>query len=123
MRAAVERDTMTREIVITVKDGIELDVSETWHTRPRRIRVDTVTIRVLDGETLSIRAAGGLLLKDGRASDLQRGHKAWNHRNTTEYNNGIETAPEPIREMWRQAPAGITEYTWTAAELAGKQVA
>lgn len=93
---------MTRELSIRIVDGPELDVSEPHHRRPRRIRVDRVLITVLNGQTTMLRAAGGVLLKSGAASIGQHGSKTWV--------GSIDKAPEWAQLLWREAPAGVTDW-------------
>lgn len=107
MRAAVSRDTTDRTIEIKVADGPLLDVTRSWHTKTRLIQVQAVTIRTINGETRGIKATGGLVLKSGRTSDQRWGELSWG---TGLGLDRIDTAPEWVQILWREAPAGVTGW-------------
>jgi hypothetical protein len=99
MKAATAKDTTERTIVINVVDGPVLDVTQSWHRRPRLIRVERVTVQVLNGRVRELTALGGLVLKNGRTSLGQRDRRTWASDNDL---------PEWAQRFWNEAPDGVT---------------
>jgi len=114
MKAAVERDNLARKITIKVVDGPILDVSESWHTKPRRIRVERITITIFNGETTSMVVTGGIVLKSGAASTGQRGQLEWSAQALVG-SQLISRAPAWAQLIWRQAPVGETYWSLEVA--------
>lgn len=114
MKAATTKDTIVRELVINVVDGPVLDVTEMWHRRPRRIRVERVTIRIVDGKIRSLTALGGLVLKNGETSLGQGDKQVWVAAGT--YGTPIDDAPEWARQFWNEAPNGVDYWAVLGSE-------
>jgi hypothetical protein len=108
VRAAIERDTTAREITIKIMDGPLLDVTRSWQAQPRVIQVNRVIIRVVDHETRNIRAFGALIKKNGQPGQ-QRGEAEWRSSAYTDRDR-IDTAPQWVQKLWREAPAGVTSW-------------
>jgi hypothetical protein len=102
MKAAVEKDHTDRTIAINVVDGPMLDVTQTWHRRPRLIRVERVMVRIgNDGWVRELTALGGLVLKNGQTSLGQRDRRTWASDNDL---------PEWAKRFWKEAPDGVTYW-------------
>jgi len=106
MRAAVESDVTTREIVIRLVGGPVLDISEEWHFNPRKIRADRAVVTLINGKPMGVRISGGLLLKSGETSDAQRAFR----------NYSPDEDPPPWVQELAQAPTGTTEWTIEGVE-------
>lgn len=115
MKAAILKDSVIRTIEIRVIDGPVLDVSQAWHSKPRRIQVERVVITVIDGETRKMELLGGTVLKTGRPSQTQRGHKVFYTDQWTVTDEKISSAPPWAQVFWREAPAGVS-YWWPDQE-------
>jgi len=103
LRARVSSERTERTIRIEILDGPVIDVTADWHRKVRRIQVDLLTIRVVNGQSAGIAASGGMRRVDGTTSDLQRGEIIWRA-------SGIITSPEWIQQVWREAPVGVTSW-------------
>jgi hypothetical protein len=109
MRAAVTKDSTVRTIDLEVKGVPDIDVTQTWHAKPRLFRPRSVTIRVIDGETRNILIKGGLVLKSGEASahvGESRDYRSQHY----DKDRRVETAPEWVRRLWNEAPAGVISW-------------
>jgi hypothetical protein len=111
MKAEVDRDTRTRQIDVTIEDGPLIDVTESWHDKPRAIRADHVTIRVVDGETRRINVSGFLVKKDGSPSDSVRAKRGWGPDGYRPEER-ISEAPEWVQSLFTEAPSGVTGWSW-----------
>ena len=108
LRARVETDRIERTIWVEVLDGPVIEVTRSWHVKVRRIAVDLLFIEIVNGETVSITASGGMARVDGTISDLQRGRIEWRA-------SVIDTCPDWIQRVWREAPAGVTVWRFPDA--------
>jgi hypothetical protein len=110
MRAAVKRDHHARTITIQVDPGSvpDVDVTRSYHRKPRIFRPDIVTINVSDGEIQTVTAAGGLVLKSGAASTEVRESEKW--YSGTWSSPKIGSAPEWLATLIREAPEGVTAW-------------
>jgi hypothetical protein len=117
VRAQVTQDSSIREITLTLTDAPHLDVTRPWHRQQRVIQPGTVRMVIVNDQPRQIRISGYLVLKgSGRVSDkLSDGR--------TYFPGDQSSAPQWVREIWRQAPGGITGYSWTEADLADEEVA
>jgi hypothetical protein len=133
MRASVKSDRATRVIELDLEaDGAAWDlhdVTATWRKVPRIFRPDKARLVLEQGETdegerrweaRSISISGYLVLKGGRVATnhQSRDSMTWEHTGTWRKESSVSLAPEWVQEIVRQAPIGITAYTWTDAERA-----
>jgi hypothetical protein len=109
IRAAVTQDTTTREITIELAGVPDLDVTQSWHSKPRIIRPSLARIRIVDHQTRHIAVKGGLVLKSGKASTEVTDSAGWRADGYLAREQ-IGTAPEWVQMLWREAPVGVT--TW-----------
>lgn len=109
MRAAVTQDSTVRTIDLEVSGVPDIDVTKTWHRKPRLFRPEKVTIRVIDGETRNILIKGGLVLKSGAAS-TEVGESQDYRSQHYDKARRIEAAPEWVQRLWAEAPAGMTSW-------------
>lgn len=116
MNAAVVEDLTERTIRIKVADGPVVDITESWHVKVRKIKVEQVVIHIYGGETHSIRVNGGMVRVDGTISDAQGGRKVWSRDRFTY--EPVDAAPAWAQKLWREAPAGVTEWQISAEEKA-----
>src|SRR6188508_3668830 len=107
MRAAVTKDSTVRTIDLQVDGVPDIDVTQTWHAKPRLFRPEKVTIRVIDGETRNILIKGGLVLKSGKASTQVTESRDYRSQHYDK-DRRVEAAPEWVRRLWDEVPAGIT---------------
>lgn len=109
MRATVKNDRTERVITLEVSGTPDLDVTETWHHKPRTIRPDYVDITVVDGEFRRIEASGPLVKNDGTPG---RNRDTWKcAASGARYERvTLDTAPEWVRTLVREAPAGVTSW-------------
>ncbi len=108
MRAAVKRDHTARTITLEVTGVPDVDVTRSYHRKPRIFRPDSVTITVSDGEIQTVVASGGLVLKSGAASTEVRESEKWYSGTWT--SPKIKDAPEWLATLIREAPAGVTSW-------------
>ena len=113
LRAKVVEDRIERTIEIEVIDGPVIDVSASWHRKVRRIQVDLLTIRTLNGQTIWLAASGGMRRVDGTTSELQRGDITWHPHAKP---GGLDLAPVWAQQIWREAPAGLTTWRFKIGE-------
>ena len=117
MKAHVISDKSTRKIELELDGLPDLDVTESWHRRPRVIRPFKATIVVSDGETRSINILGGVIKASGQPSDTVRDGRTYHIKAYREHER-VENAPGWVRELFEQAPSGIVEFTWTSDQEA-----
>lgn len=109
MRATVRNDRTTRVIVLEVSGVTDLDASESWHTKPRMIRPDYITITLVDGEFHEAKA-GGPVLKASGEPGLVRATWMCGPTGARYERNTLDQAPEWVQTMAREAPAGVTAW-------------
>lgn len=108
MRAEVTRDTTTRTISLNVIGVPDIDVTRTYHRKPRIFRPDRVVIRVVNAEIHSVSASGGLVLKSGAASTEVREGWQWHPDTDFGIDSNISTAPAWVHTLVNGALVGIT---------------
>lgn len=110
MRAAVKTNRVVRTITIEVAPGSvpDIDVTMSYHRKPRIFRPDAVTVVLTDGEVSSVNVTGGLVLKSGGASTEVRENKKWY---SGEWSSAkLSTVPDWLATVVREAPAGVTSW-------------
>lgn len=117
MRAHVTRDNNTRTIELEVEGLPDIDITEHYHAKPRAIRPDRARINIVDNETRSIVIYGGLVKKSGQASEHVREHTTYS-RKAYRDRERLDLAPGWVKELFTQAPSGITSFSWASAEEA-----
>lgn len=117
MKATVTKDTGTRTIELALEGLPDVDVTESWHKDRKYIRPDKATIHIHNGETRSIVVFGGVVKKSGQPSEHVRTSRTFTPRAYREPER-IETAPGWVRELFAQAPLGVTAFTWQTDEEA-----
>lgn len=109
MRASVRHDTTEWVITLEVSGVPDLDVTENWHHWPRTIRPDHVTIHLVDDRVKDLTASGPLVKRNGEPGNNRA---TWRLYPTgTRYQSvTLDMAPEWVRTLWREAPAGVTSW-------------
>lgn len=109
MRANVQWDQTVRTIQIEIDPGSvpDIDITRSYHSRPRIFRPDLVTLTVTNGEVSQVNVSGGLVLKSGAASTGVRENQRWHSLNLTLYADRI---PAWVRTLMSEAPDNVT--TW-----------
>lgn len=110
MRGSVRNDTTTRIITLEVSGVPDVDVAQSWHRQPRIMRPEHVTIRIVDAQVKELRAAGPLIRKNGEPG-LQRADTSWWPTDVYGHQRHVDGAPEWVRTLWAQAPAGVTSWS------------
>ena len=91
-------------IQLDVEDVPDIDVTQSWHRKPRVFRPDHVTIVFSNGQISSVNVSGGLVLKSGRPSTEVRDNVRW-------YSPAeLTRMPEWVKRLVDEAPSGVT--TW-----------
>lgn len=108
MRARVEEDVISRQIVIGVEDAPDLDVSEPWNARPRIIRPDRLVIEIVDREQRCATVSGYLVLQSGKTSSGVRVEFDWQKWGGRRHK--IESAPDWVKALCTDAPSNVTEW-------------
>lgn len=114
MRAAVTKDRMVRTIVIEVADVPDIDVTASYHRKPRIFRPGTATLKIVDGDLISVRVIGGLVLKSGKASTQITEEIVYENN----WGVRISDAPGWVKELALDAPQNVT--TWRTGVEAGE---
>lgn len=117
MKASVVSDRSTRTIEIQVEGLPTIDVTETWHRKTRVILPDKAIVRIVDGEPRSIVVLGPLLKQSGQPSEHVRDKRSFTPKAYISRER-LELAPGWVRELFVQAPLGITAFTWQTDEEA-----
>ena len=115
MRATVRHDTTERTITLEVSGVADIDATRSWHQLPRVFRPDHVTVRTVDEELREIKVSGPMVLKSGQVSASVREDWSWHPDTGWGTGDKISTAPEWVRTLATQAPAGVT--SWTAPDV------
>lgn len=120
MKIEVQTDTTRREIGFRVTEGSapDLDVTESWHSKPRVIRPDSGNLVIVDGEVRRITVSGGLVLKSGAASEQVRDKREWRASHAYMQRERIEDAPEWVQYIWREAQCGVTAWSYVERDNA-----
>jgi hypothetical protein len=111
MRAAVVQNRTERTIRLEVSEVPDIDVTASYHRKPRVFRPENVLIKIVDGDLDKVQVSGGLVLKSGNVSDAVGEHREW-HAGTGGYSSGghLSKAPEWVQLIAERAPLGVTNY-------------
>jgi hypothetical protein len=110
MRAAVTHDQTVRTVTIEVAGAPDIDITRSWHRKPRLIRPVTAVLEIVDGAAGTVTVHGDLVLKNGNASGAAGGNAQWSA--TGGYMSpSITEAPEWVRLIWNTAPGGQRDWT------------
>lgn len=106
MIATVKKDTTVRTIVIEVVPGSvpDIDITRSYHRKPRIFRPDSVTLTLVGGVLSNVNISGGLVLKSGAASTEVRDNERWYT------DRELAAAPDWVRELMTEAPQGATSW-------------
>lgn len=117
MRAHVKTDATVRTITIEIESGSvpDVDVTQSWHRKPRFMRPEHATLRVVDGEQTIVTISGGLVLKSGAASTEVK-EKCEFRRQSYSPRDRIDSAPEWVWSLWNEAPRHVTTWRDPAPE-------
>lgn len=116
MRATVKNDRTERTITIGVSGVSDLDVTENWHAHERTIRPDVVIIRLVNGEVRDLTAGGPLVKRNGEPGNNRATWRCY--RTGTRYQRvTLDNAPDWVRTLWNQAPAGVTSWGQAPAQV------
>jgi hypothetical protein len=108
MRAVIETDTTVRTIRVKVEAVPEIDVTRSYHRKPRIFRPEYVVITLKDGVVSQARVTGGLVLKSGKASTEVGESETWS---AGSWNSPkLAEAPAWLARLVDEAPSGVT--TW-----------
>lgn len=112
MQAEVSRDETVRTINIQITPGSvpDIDITQSYHRKPRVIRPDRAVIVLVDGQFSDIKVHGGLVLKSGTASLEVTDSVTW-RANAYRVDQRIDIAPEWVRMLVAEAPTGVTKWT------------
>jgi hypothetical protein len=117
MHAEVTQDTTTRVINVEVTGAPDIDVTRSYHRKPRIFRPGRASLVLGDGELRSIKISGGLVLKSDVAS-TEIGEKETYYPDSSWSTPKLKDAPEWVRLLVAEAPAGVT--TWRTGTDAGE---
>jgi hypothetical protein len=117
MRAAVTEDHTTRVISLDVAGAPDIDVTRSYHRKPRIFRPERAWLTIHDGELRSVKVMGGLVLKSGAAS-TEVGESETFYPEGGWNSPKLSTAPEWVQLIVAEAPAGVT--TWRTGTDAGE---
>lgn len=117
MRAHVDKDTTVRTIVIKIESGSvpDVDVTQSWHRKPRVMRPDHAVLTTVGGEQTILKISGGLVLKSGAASTEVREGWEW-RRSSYHERDRIDSAPSWAWSLWNEAPRHVTSWRDPAPE-------
>lgn len=111
MRASVTTDTTTRTIVLEVSDVPDVDATKSWQRKARVFRPDTAVIRIVDGQVVELKTAGYMILNAGQLSTKVRETMSWHPDDGWGLGQKLSTAPDWVRTLWTEAPAGVTSWS------------
>lgn len=114
MRAEVTNDQTIRTITLDIQGAPDIDTTQPWHREPQMCRPDWAVLTVVDGKATVIEVTGWRILKTGIASTRLGGQFEWQAEGPREREQ-IGSAPEWVRLIWEQAPAGVT--SWGTSEV------
>jgi hypothetical protein len=112
MHAQVERSITIQTIVIAVEGTLDLDITQSWHRKPRHIRPCQAEIRIVDGVVTKMLISGPLVLKSGTASTETRETATYYHEDYVTKRESISSAPGWAQMLWREAGLGGTSWTF-----------
>lgn len=117
MKIEVTKDSSHRTIEFEVSQGAapDLDVSQSWHRKPRSIRPDKGQLHIVDGEVRRIIVSGYLIKASGQPSDSVRDKWEWSRQPYRERER-IENAPEWVRHIWNEAGLGMAAWSYPDRE-------
>ena len=104
LTATVTHDTTNREI------GLKLSGGHVLTARSGDFRAERVGLHIFNGECRWIKISGGRALKDGGFSSNVSRSVTWGM-------GDIDEAPTWVREIWRDAPDGVSEFSWPDGKL------
>lgn len=104
MQAQVSSDDMRRTIVIRVSEVPDIDVTRSYHKRPKSFRPDKVRLNLANGALSGIDVSGPLVLKSGGVSDLIRESQRWYSK------PDMTMLPGWLQLLIDEAPAGVTGW-------------
>lgn len=104
MNAEVKRDDVRRTIVVTVSGVPDIDITASYHKKPRHFRPDSVTIELVNGKLNALNVSGFLVLKSGGTSDSVRDNQRWYSPRST------DKMPPWLRRLVQEAPAGVASW-------------
>jgi len=115
MRANVTSDRTVRTIQIEIEPGSvpDIDITRSYHHRPRIFRPDIITLTVTDGEVSRVNVSGGLVLKSGAASTEVHEKQCWYSSDLTQHANQL---PVWVRRLMSEAPDDATSWRDPAPE-------
>jgi hypothetical protein len=116
-RASVTSDKSTRTIELSLEGMPTLNVTESWHTAPRLILPDKARLTITDGEPRSIVVFGAVIKKSGQPSEHVRADRTYRPTAYRETER-LDLAPGWVKELFTQAPIGISSFTWVSREEA-----
>ena len=117
MQAAMTKDTTTRVITLEVANAPDIDVTRSYHRKPRIFRPERVTVNLVDGEMRSVKVSGGLVLKSGAAS-TEVGESEAFYPVGSWSSPKIDKAPQWLQMVAAEAPLGI--LSWRTGTDAGE---
>lgn len=103
MEFDIRRDTTVRTVSVEVTDGVELDVTRSWHRSRRAIKVDHVQVQIGNGDLDRVTVRGGLIRKDGTPSESVRDDQSW-------YGPEIGRAPEWVQSAAQKVLDGYRKW-------------
>ena len=110
MKASVTRDDTTRIITVEVSDVPDVDVTAGYHRKPRVFRPERAVIRTVNGQVREIKVSGGLVLKSGKTSPEVHEDRTWYHDDLKYRDHTLSSAPDWVRTLWNEAPAGVLAW-------------
>lgn len=113
MKAELETDRTVRTIRVRISGVPDIDVTRSWHKKPRLFRPEIVNVQVVDGELSEVTVVGGLVLKSGKCSEgvTESRHytaRGWN-------SDSLLQMPEWLTLLTDEAMAGVT--SWGGGEV------
>lgn len=108
MKAKVQSDVTRRAIAIEVVPGSvpDIDVTMTWHKKPRLFRPDRVSLIWVDHKLSQVNISGGLVLKSGGASETVRENQRLYR------SDDLTKLPGWLAELAESAPEGCVSWMY-----------
>lgn len=95
MATTVKTDTTTRVVEADVQDVPDIDVTRSYHFKPRVMRPNRITLTMINGSFARVNISGGLVLKSGAASESITVDQTW-------YRGDVHRHPNNMPE-WAKA--------------------